>query len=194
MAILPGIFGFPAKPRGDMGAAVVNRLLKFATKAGRVVSSLISVDDNGNLSTPGSVSAGAAVVREESTAASFGYTGLAAGYKAVRQFSTGETIVGSKQTLTMVGDSDNADPTFAFLADGMQVFRGAAGGETPEPSAVMQVGAGAGKFGGFLLPRCTEAERDSISSPATGLLIYNTTAGRVELWDGSAWVGLTTEP
>jgi len=41
---------------------------------------------------------------------------------------------------------------------------------------------------GFLPPRMTETERDAISSPAAGLMIYNTTTNTAECWNGSAWM------
>jgi len=40
---------------------------------------------------------------------------------------------------------------------------------------------------GFLPPRMTSAERSSIASPVAGLMIFNTTRGCVELYDGSSW-------
>lgn len=43
---------------------------------------------------------------------------------------------------------------------------------------------------GFLPPRMTTAQRDAISSPATGLMIFNSTNGQIELYTGSAWTGL----
>jgi hypothetical protein len=40
---------------------------------------------------------------------------------------------------------------------------------------------------GFLAPRMTTVQRDNISSPATGLLIYNTTTNKYNVYNGSAW-------
>jgi len=40
---------------------------------------------------------------------------------------------------------------------------------------------------GFLPPRMTEAQRDLIASPATGLVIYNTTTNVLNFYNGSAW-------
>lgn len=40
---------------------------------------------------------------------------------------------------------------------------------------------------GFLPPRMTTAQRDAISSPATGLIIYNTTTGQLEAKAAGAW-------
>ena len=40
---------------------------------------------------------------------------------------------------------------------------------------------------GALLPRMTTAQRDAISSPSTGLMIYNTTTNRPNYYSGSAW-------
>ena len=41
---------------------------------------------------------------------------------------------------------------------------------------------------GLLPPRMTEVERDAIASPSTGLVIYNTTANQLNIYNGSAWV------
>lgn len=43
---------------------------------------------------------------------------------------------------------------------------------------------------GLLLPRMTGAQRDAISSPADGLLIYNTTTSKGQIRAGGAWVDL----
>ena len=42
---------------------------------------------------------------------------------------------------------------------------------------------------GFLIPRMTEVERDAINSnnPATGLIIYNTTKNKLNMFDGTDW-------
>lgn len=43
---------------------------------------------------------------------------------------------------------------------------------------------------GFLPPRMTTTQRDAISSPATGLMIFNSTNAQLEIYTGSAWAGL----
>ena len=58
-----------------------------------------------------------------------------------------------------------------------------------EPSARLQVDA---DNRGFLPPRMTTIQRNAIPSPATGLLIYNTTTGRLEVRTSSAWVSLSS--
>lgn len=45
---------------------------------------------------------------------------------------------------------------------------------------------------GVLVPRMTEAQRDAISSPATGLLVYNTDDNEFNFYDGSSWRVLNT--
>jgi len=40
---------------------------------------------------------------------------------------------------------------------------------------------------GFLLPRMTTTQRDNISSPATGLTIYNTTTNVLNFFNGTIW-------
>jgi len=46
---------------------------------------------------------------------------------------------------------------------------------------------------GFLPPRMTTGDRDSIQSPAAGLIIYNTTTGQFEGYDGS-WIDFGPDP
>ena len=43
---------------------------------------------------------------------------------------------------------------------------------------------------GFLPPRMTTVQRDAIGTPATGLMIYNTTTNQYNSYDGGAWVAL----
>jgi hypothetical protein len=51
-----------------------------------------------------------------------------------------------------------------------------------EPSALFEVQS---TDKGFLPPRLTQAQREGIAAPATGLLVYNTTAGCLEINQGS---------
>ena len=46
---------------------------------------------------------------------------------------------------------------------------------------------------GFLPPRMSGTERDAITSPATGLMIYNTTSSKINVYIGSGWMALTDE-
>jgi len=61
-------------------------------------------------------------------------------------------------------------------------------GSNPDPSAMLDIQS---TQSGLLIPRMTEAQRNAIASPATGLLIYQTdgTAG-FYYHDGLAWTAL----
>lgn len=43
---------------------------------------------------------------------------------------------------------------------------------------------------GFLGPRLTTAERDAISTPPAGLMIYNTTLNSYQVYNGSSWASV----
>jgi hypothetical protein len=43
---------------------------------------------------------------------------------------------------------------------------------------------------GFLPPRMTNAQMVAITTPATGLMVYDTTNNKVNVYDGSAWTAL----
>ncbi len=62
------------------------------------------------------------------------------------------------------------------------------GTTTPAASALLDVSS---TSKGFLPPRMTTSQRDSIASPATGLVIYNTTTNSLELRNNSAWISLS---
>lgn len=56
---------------------------------------------------------------------------------------------------------------------------------TPDASSILELRS---TDGGFLMPRMTEAQRDAISSPASGLMIYQTNNGPgYYYYDGSVW-------
>ncbi len=70
-------------------------------------------------------------------------------------------------------------------------------GATPAASALLDVDAGALPANGkraMLIPRMTSTERAAIPTPATGLLVYDTTTLQFWYYDGTAWVHWLNEP
>jgi hypothetical protein len=75
------------------------------------------------------------------------------------------------------------DTNFLMLTGG--TLTGSLGiGETPVASAVLDV---ASTTQGFLPPRMTSTQRTAISSPAAGLVVYDTTSNQWYGWNGSSW-------
>lgn len=64
---------------------------------------------------------------------------------------------------------------------------GGFGTATPAASAQLEV---ASTSKGFLPPRLTTAERDAISTPAAGLVLYNSTTNKLQVRTNTAWVDL----
>ena len=58
------------------------------------------------------------------------------------------------------------------------------GTNTPHASAILDINF---TDKGVLFPRLTTAQRNAISAPATGLLIYNSDDNVLQIYDGSAW-------
>ncbi|MCZ2338180.1 MAG: hypothetical protein LC127_08250, partial [Chitinophagales bacterium] len=77
------------------------------------------------------------------------------------------------------GDTDTA----LFYADASQDSLGV-GVATPAASAKLDITS---TTKGFLPPRMTTTQRDAISSPAAGLMIYNTTTNKHQGYNGSTW-------
>ena len=61
-------------------------------------------------------------------------------------------------------------------------------GSSPDASAILEVKS---TTKGFLPPRMTATERDDLSNPATGLMIYCTTTNTVNVYNGSDWFELS---
>jgi hypothetical protein len=92
-------------------------------------------------------------------------------------------IIKSKSRLFFLG--------FILLVSGMSVFSQVAintDASPPDASAMLDVKS---TSKGFLPPRMTTAQRDLISSPANGLIIFNITNNRNETYNGTTWVGNT---
>lgn len=70
-------------------------------------------------------------------------------------------------------------PNLLFDGTGLSI------GTTRDPSAILDAQSASL---GFLPPKMTTAERDNITSPATGLEIFNITTGEPENFSGSVWV------
>jgi hypothetical protein len=62
------------------------------------------------------------------------------------------------------------------------------GTATPHASAQAEI---ASTTRGFLPPRMSSTQRDAIASPATGLMIFNTTSNKPEYWNGSSWTPMS---
>jgi hypothetical protein len=62
-------------------------------------------------------------------------------------------------------------------------------GAAPAASAMLDVNS---TNKGLLIPRMTAAQRAAIASPATGLLVFDTSAGQYHFYNGSTWVSLSS--
>ncbi|MBK6541458.1 MAG: hypothetical protein IPG10_09295 [Flavobacteriales bacterium] len=67
-----------------------------------------------------------------------------------------------------------------------------ANGASPNTSAMLDIDVSAipGTKRGLLIPRMTTVERNAIVTPATSLLVFNTTTNQFEYFDGAIWRAL----
>ncbi|EQC44479.1 endosialidase chaperone [Bacteriovorax sp. BSW11_IV] len=63
------------------------------------------------------------------------------------------------------------------------------GGTTPDGSSLLDLQS---TSKGFLPPRMTTAQRDAISSPAVGLIVFNITTNKLNSYNGSEWAEIST--
>ena len=82
------------------------------------------------------------------------------------------------------------DPATAGVTEMPNIGIGVSNAKAIDASALLELNS---TIRGFLPPRMTEAERDSIGTPATGLLIFATdagTGGLLQFFDGTSWVNV----
>ena len=82
-------------------------------------------------------------------------------------------IITNGQNLTVTGTTTSIQSTNTAI-----------GPSIPSPSAQLDVN---GTVGGVLVPRMTTAQRNGIFGPAVSLLIFNTSTGQHEIWNGVSW-------
>ncbi len=84
------------------------------------------------------------------------------------------------------GDFAGSPPTFAPFGDGEGDFASGlvVGGISLNSKAILQADS---TTKGFLPPRMTKTQRDAIASPTAGLVIYNSTTGKHEYYNGVRW-------
>lgn len=107
---------------------------------------------------------------------STGLGGQFEGVSGVAAYSTsGTAVLGQAQSGGLGGKFEGGAyvETYSF-------------GGSAEASAVFEASA---TTKGALMPRMTTTQRDAISSPATSLVIFNTTTGRFEHYNGTYWAG-----
>jgi len=78
-------------------------------------------------------------------------------------------------------DNTSGFPIFKINTGISNAFRISIGGSSPPACAKLEI---ASTTQGFLLPRMTTAQRNAISLPVAGLMIYNTTTERAEVFGG----------
>ncbi len=61
---------------------------------------------------------------------------------------------------------------------------------TPDPSSILEMRT---TTKGMLIPRMTQTERDLISSPANGLMAYNTSTNQFNFFNGTQWIALKSD-
>ena len=103
----------------------------------------------------------------------------------------------NQQALLLMGDgtfgnifgfSHSLNTGATFIADFVIDYNGIIGINTNQPNASAQLDVSS-TTRGFLPPRMTTTERDAISSPAAGLIIYNTSTSKLQVYTTS-WTDL----
>ena len=103
------------------------------------------------------------------------------------------SVVDSNATRTYLNIQSSSTSNFADVSintDHLVVKKEgnvAVGTSTLDASAKLQVDS---TTQGFLPPRMTTTERDAISTPAAGLMIYNTTTNKAQCYNGTIWSDL----
>ena len=95
------------------------------------------------------------------------------------------TLTGTIIKSTVTGSSLTSVGTLTSATVNGKVIVGAS--TSASTSAVLEASS---TTQGFLPPRMTSTQRNAISSPAAGLMIWNTTDVELEVYNGSLWVNM----
>lgn len=105
-------------------------------------------------------------------------------------FAADASLTAATTNIGFLSELSAASGRWNFFASGTakNYFAGSVGiGVDPDASAALDV---ASTTQGILFPRMTEAQRDLISSPANGLVVYNTTTDKLQVRAAGSWVDL----
>lgn len=97
----------------------------------------------------------------------------------------GQTAIGgtgASENLVLDSTSNATKGNIVLNSGGGKVSIGTA---APDTSAIVDITS---IDKGFLPPRMTEAQRDAITTPATGLMIFNTDINQPEYYNGTGWI------
>jgi len=92
----------------------------------------------------------------------------------------------SSQTANILEAQDSSGSVLSFVNSSGFAHFGSASGDASAGLSLTSTTKG------FLLPRMTTTQRDAISSPAAGLMIYNTSTGKINVRTASAWEAVTS--
>lgn len=106
--------------------------------------------------------------------------------------AVGTTWFGIRINVTNTA-SASASRLLSLRVSGTELFgvdvngRTGIGTASPNASAMLDITS---TTRGFLPPRMTTAQRDAISTPADGLILYNSTTNKLQVRAASSWVDL----
>ena len=132
------------------------------------------------------VSTGTNTVSEWARFDPSGNLGLGNPNPQVRLDVTGAANVSGNSTVGGLLTAGSASVSGNATVAGNSTVAGSVGIGTTSPvaSAALEVSS---TTKGFLPPRLTPTQRDAIASPATGLVVYNTLSGLLNVWNGVSW-------
>jgi hypothetical protein len=120
---------------------------------------------------------------------------IGAGSTVTNQFGVlvDSSLTGATNNFGVYSDIASGSGRWNFYANGTanNYFAGtvAVGTTSPNSAALLDV---ASTTRGFLPPRMTTAQRDAISAPPAGLMVYNTTTNKLNVRTASSWEAVTS--
>jgi len=97
---------------------------------------------------------------------------------------SGGEFLGSTNNQPLIFKTDNTERVRITTSGQIGI-----GTTSPNTSAILDI---VSSTTGILIPRLTTSQRNSISLPAQGLLIFNTSSNSFEYYDGTGWQTITT--
>lgn len=181
-------------------------LLRAAAGSGNTFTSLLNVDTNGTTTLTSTLSTAPALIAtgptssvdtiqvRGNTSSSYSSIGLMDNSNTQKgSFGYGGSTAGSYASTVFFNSGSGVPMTFGTAAT--ERMRLTATGEfgigtnSPSTKALVDMTS---TTKGFLPPRMTTTQRDAITSPPAGLMIFNTTLSKLNVYSGTAWETVTS--
>jgi hypothetical protein len=197
LAAITGTLGVKTTASGEYNILVGGTLTGGSNSGGLRFQSQIQSDVTSNvrglMSIPSTAAASFTLGNLEHFFAGQGSLGLGSAITSQYGYRAASSLIGATNNFGFYGDIASGTNRWNFYAAGTAAnyFAGSVGigTATPNASALLDVQS---TSKGVRMPNMTTTQKNAISSPAAGLMVFDTTLAKLCVYTGAAWETITS--